>query len=147
MDAEFGIDLEEMGRVIDAADVLLIRFHVLPQRLLLDMRTAGGHPPLVQLVQPVGSPEERYRFLERVRPGLPPPEDITVLVWPRYFSVMRQAGLWQRIVDRAVALGGPALEPILAHVSHEAEATERREIQSAIRGGEGYESLWERRPA
>ena len=147
MDPDFGIDLDEMGRVIDEADVLIIRFHVLPERLLLDMRTDGGHPPLIQLVAPVASPEERYRYLSRVRPDMPLPEDITVMVWPRYFEVMRTAGIWQRILDRLVALGGPELRPLADQVFLEAEATERREIQAAIVGGDGYESLWEREPA
>lgn len=147
MDSDFGIDLDEMGHVIDEAEVLIVRFHVLPDRLLLDMRTAAGVAPMVRLINPVGSSEERYRYLARIRPDLPLPDDITVLGWPRYVRVMRDSGIWQRITDRAVAVGGPEFGPICERVYAEAEAAERAEVGLAIAGGDGYESLWEREPA
>ena len=147
MSTEFsGIDIEEMGRVIDEAGVLIIRFHVIAQRLLVDTRSADDHPAMVRLVPPVSSAEERYRYLQTLRPGVPLPDQITVLSWPRYVEVMRDAGLWQRLEQRLVELGGPALAQRCDEVFEEVRSAERAEVVAAILGGEGYESLWERTP-
>lgn len=145
MDPDYGIDIAEMARVIDEAEVLVIRFQVVSQRLLLDTRTGDDQPPLVELVAPVSSAEERYRYLARARPGLPLPDDITVLAWPRYIEVMRDSGVWQRIVERMTEAGGPEMARVCERVYDEVRRAERAELSAAIVGGEGYESLWERR--
>lgn len=141
-----GLDIEEMGRVIDEAGVLLVRFHVIPQRLLVDAREHAGEGPLIRLVPPVASAEERYRYLQKLRPGVPLPEQITVLSWPRYIDVMREAGLWQRLEQRMFELGGAPLARRCGEVFEEVRSAERAEVVTAILGGEGYESLWERAP-
>ena len=141
-----GLDIEEMGRVIDEAGVMIIRFHVISQRLLVDTRSADDHPAMLRLVPPVSSAEERYRHLQTLRPNVPLPDQITVLSWPRYVEVMRDAGLWQRLEQRLVELGGPALAQRCDEVFEEVRSAERAEIVAAILGGEGYESLWERTP-
>lgn len=141
-----GLDIEEMGRVIDEAGVLLVRFHVIPQRLLVDAREHAGEGPLIRLVPPVASAEERYRYLQKLRPGVPLPEQITVLSWPRYIEVMREAGLWQRLEQRMFELGGAPLARRCGEVFEEVRSAERAEVVTAILGGEGYESLWERAP-
>ncbi len=133
-----------MGRVFDEAEVVVVRFHVISQRLLIDARSAPGDPPMVRLVPPVTSAEERYRYLQRERPGLPLPEHITVVGWPRYVQVLKDTGLWERIEQRLVREGGPDLAQQCGDVFGEVRAAERVEVAAAIRGGEGYESLWER---
>jgi hypothetical protein len=144
VDPDFGLDLDEMGRVFDEAEVVVVRFHVISERLLIDARSAPGDPPLVRLVPPVNSAEERYRYLQRERPGLPLPEHITVVGWPRYVQVLKDTGLWDRIERRLVHEGGPELAQRCSAVFGEVRAAERAEVAAAIRGGEGYESLWER---
>ncbi len=141
-----GLDIEEMGRVIDEAGVLIVRFHVIPQRLLVDTRVSGDDEPLIRLVPPVSSAEERYRHLQKLRPGVPLPEQITVLLWPRYIEVMRDAGLWQRLEQRFFELGGADLARRCGEVFEEVRTAERAEVVAAIIGSEGYESLWERAP-
>jgi hypothetical protein len=112
--------------------------------LLIDARTSDDGPPVIRLVMPVTSAEERYRYLQRLRPNATLPDHIAVLSWPRYIEVMRDAGLWERIVRRLVALGGEPLERRCAEVYSEIRAAERAEVVAAILGSEGYESLWER---
>ena len=147
MEPDYGIDLHELERAIEEAEVLVLRFQVIAQRLLLDVRAGDGGPPQLQLVPPVGSAEERYRYLQRLRPQLSPPERITVAAWPRYVQVLEETGLWQRITDRLVAVGGPELTARSAEVFAEVQRAERAEVSIAIRGGQGYESLWERAPS
>lgn len=146
-DSDFGVDIEEMGHVFDEADVVVVRFHVIAQRLLLDMRVAPGDPPLIRLVPPVSSAEERYRYLQAERPRMSLPEHITVVAWPRYVQVMRDTGLWQRIVDRLVREAGDGMIADAEEAYRDIRAAERAEVAAAIRGGEGYEALWERTPS
>jgi hypothetical protein len=144
MDPDFGIDIEEMGRVFDEADVVVVRFHVISQRLLIDARTAPGDPPLIRLVPPASSAEERYRYLQNERPGMPLPEQITVVGWPRYIQVMKDVGLWSRIEERLVRESGPEAVREAEAAFDSVRHAERAEVAAAIAGGEGYESLWER---
>ena len=44
---DYGLDLDEVARVIDAADVLVIRFAILDKRLLIDGRTGESEGPLI----------------------------------------------------------------------------------------------------
>src|SRR5438046_711160 len=134
-DSDFGIDLEEMSRVFDEADVVIVRFHVIAQRLLVDMRAAPGDPPMIRLVPPVNNAEERYRYLQQERPRMSLPEHITVVGWPRYVQVMQDTGLWQHIIDRMVREGGPEMLQQVDEAFREVRAAERAEVASAIRGG------------
>jgi hypothetical protein len=147
MSSEYsGLDIDEMGRVIDEAGVLIIRFHLISQRLLVDTRESPEDAPLIRLVPPVSSAEERYRYLQKLRPSVPLPDQITVLSWPRYIEVMREAGLWQRLEQRLFEIGGAGLARRCGEVFEEVRSAERAEVVAAIIGGEGYESLWERAP-
>ena len=147
MDPDFGVDIEEMGRVFDTADVIVVRFHVIPERLLMDMRVGPGDPPLIRLVPPVSSAEECYRYLQEQRPRMPLPDQITVVAWPRYVQVMRDIGLWRHIEDRLVREGGEGLQRLCDDAFQQVRSAERIEVAAAIRGSEGYEALWERTPS
>lgn len=144
MDHDFGVDLEEIGRVIEDADVFIVRFGKIESRLLVDARTAPGDPPRIEVVPPVSSASERYRYLQQSRPGLPLPEHITVFTWPRPVDVMRECGVWQRITERMTALGGDRLADACRRAFREIEYRERAELAAAILGGEGFETIWER---
>lgn len=146
MDADYGVDLDEIRRVVDEAEVFIVRFDHFDRRLLVDARSADGDPPLIRIVSRVSSAAERYRNLQELRPNMPLPEQITVFSWPRQPRTMRDAGIWERIESRLVSLGGPDLERECEVAFNELVAAERAEIASAILGGEGFETLWERNP-
>lgn len=140
------IDLEAIRRVVEEADVFVVRFALIDQRLLVDARPDDQGRPYISIVPPVGSAEERYRFLQRKRPGLPLPEQITVFQWPHPIALLRDLGVWRHIEERLSAVGG---EPALAAARRaftDGERLERADVLAAIRGGEGYETLWERQP-
>ena len=59
---------------------------------------------------------------------------------------MRETGVWQRITDRLVSLGGPTLAEDCDRVFRQVAARERAELAAAILGGEGFETVWERQP-
>jgi hypothetical protein len=144
MDADFDINLAALQEVIDDAEVFVVRFDRIEQRLLVDARQNDGGEVFIQVVPPVNSGRERYRFLERARPGLPPPEQITVFQWRQSVQVLKNLGLWKRLEERFFDLGGlPAVKQVNEAFA-ETLRLEQDELVSAIRGGEGWETLWER---
>lgn len=147
MSDEFGVDLDEVFKVIDAADVLVVRFHLIDKRLLVDFRTKPGVRPFIQLVPKAESVEDRFRSIRKLRPEFPLPEKVMSFHWPRSAPVMLASGVWQRLVDRISAVGddettdecGKAMEQILME--------EHSEVMGAIRGAQHYQTLWERQRA
>ena len=141
---DYGLDIDEVMRVIDTAEVLVVRFPILGKRLLVDARSSQEEGPFIAVVPKAGSVEERFRSLKQLRPQFPLPDKITSFMWPRHLQTFKASGLWERIVQRLLRLGG---EEMLAHCEKaykELEWEERAEVMAAIRGGESYQSLWER---
>jgi hypothetical protein len=147
MSNDFGLDLDEIFNVLDTADVLIIRFQLVDQRLLIDARGTELDAPLVKLVARAGSVEERFRSLKELRPRMPLPDKIMSFQWPRHVRVLEDAGVWQRIVARMKASGHPGMDEMCSGVWNELITAERREEIAAIRGGEGFQTLWEREPS
>lgn len=142
---DFGLDLDEVMQVIDTAEVLVVRFAILEERLLMDARCDGEEGPLIRLVPRVNSVEERFRNLKQLRPRLSLPERIMSFMWPRNIQTLESSGVWLRIVQRLQATGYPGVDEQCAAVFQELLRKERSEIVAAIKGGEGYHSLWERK--
>ncbi len=147
MNEDFGVDLDEVHKVIDAADVLIVRFHLLQQRLLIDFRTKAGVTPMVKVVPKADSVEERFRSIKKMRPDLPWPDKVMSFQWPRSLSVLLASGIWQHMVDRASSLGDDETTETCGKVMEELLASERAEVNGAIRGAEHYQTLWERQRA
>lgn len=142
MDNDFGLDLEEVVRVIGSADVLILRFIIIPQRLLLDTRSSATEGPLLKLVPRVGSARERFRNLKQARPSFPLPERITAVAWPRFVDSLVSSGIWGAVEARLTQPEHPQAFAQAALVLDELRSLERLEIRKAIRG-EGYQTYWE----
>lgn len=138
------IDIEAIRRVVAEAEVFVVRFAMIEQRLLVDPRPDSEGRPYISMVPPVSSAEERYRFLREQRPDVPLPAQITVFQWPRPIAVMREIGVWRFIEDRVVAVGGDASKRDADAAFRDGQRLERADTIAAIRGGEGYETIWER---
>ncbi len=65
-------------------------------------------------------------------------------MWPRHIETFRDSGLWGKIEGRMVSLGGEQMLEVCKAVFEELEREEKAEVVAAIRGGETYQSLWER---
>lgn len=144
MTDDFGVDLDEVLRVIDAADVLIVRFQIIQKRLLIDFRTKPGTGPLVAVVPRAESAEDRFRSIKRMRPEFPYPERVMSFHWPRTVPVLEPSGVWQHIVDRMSALAGADGVAEAERGMAELLQEERKEVLSAIRGGDHYQTLFER---
>jgi hypothetical protein len=144
MDADYGIDIDAIIRVVNEADVFVVRFALIDQRLLVDARIDDHGLPYIRVVPPASSAEERYRYLQRERPGLPLPEQITVFQWPANVQTMKELGIWDQIEKRLVTVGGEQAGLDTRRAFSDAQRLERADVVAAISGGEGYETIWER---
>jgi hypothetical protein len=140
--SDFGIDLDEVRRVIDAADVLVVRFSVTDRRLLVDARTNENEGPMIRVVPPVASGEERFKSLKIMRPRFRTPERILTFQWPRHARSLVESGLWHHMAGRLVALGWPETavqcDAALRELLHE----ERKVEVEAIKGGDSFKTIW-----
>jgi hypothetical protein len=144
MDNEYLLDLNEIIETVRSAEVITFRFVIVSQRLLVDGRCTEIDPPLVKLVPPAASVEERFRSLKRLRPRFRLPEKITSIWWPRYIDSLVDCGIWAALVERLADKGFPETVRRCEEVLQELKDLERSEVRSAIRG-EGYRPLWQRR--
>jgi hypothetical protein len=142
LNADYGIDLDEVRRVIDAADVLVVRFSVTDRRLLVDARTNDTEGPLVRVVPPVNSGEERFRALKAIRPRFRTPQRILTFQWPRHARALVESGVWDYLARRVCGLGWSDTAAQCDAAVRELIESERLVEVEAIRGGDGFKTLW-----
>lgn len=134
------IDLDEVRKVVDVCDVFTIGFRLFPQRLVVDARVQADEGPLIEVVQPVGTVEERFFWLGKRRPSFGVPEQFTFFVWPHSIRYLRECGLADRIRDRLTSAwsdAGEAFDIEMAQI----ERLERRAAIDAITG-KNHHTLW-----
>jgi hypothetical protein len=135
------IDLEEVGKVVDGCDVFTIGFRMFPERVIIDARETENAGPLVKVVEPVTSVEERFHWLGRERPAFGVPEQFSFFVWPHSLEFLGTCGLGQRIRDRLQSSERSDVGGMIDQALAELERLERRSVHQAL-SGEGYHSLW-----
>jgi hypothetical protein len=143
MDNDYAINLDEIMRTIEQADVLRIRFLLLDKRLLIDNRFNEFEGPLVKIVPRAGSSEESFRNLKRLRPRFPLPDRMTAIWWPKYIATLRTTGVWDCVVRRIAESGYQDSVDQCETVIEELLELERAEVRNAI-AGKGYQTIWQR---
>lgn len=144
MDGDFRVDLGDIQKNLEGAEVISLYFPLLRKALLVDTRHDAVDGPLVKVVPMVDSIEERLRSLRRLRPRFPRPESLAVIPWPKYVSSLKRLGLWDRLVQRMAALGDVGTVRACQTAFEELCQLEREEVAAAIKG-ERYHSLWPRK--
>jgi hypothetical protein len=143
MDNDFAIDIDAIFQVIDKADVITVRFLILPKCLLIDARCSESEGPLIKPVPRAASLEERFKSIKQLRPRFRLPEKITAIWWPKHVRELVTCGVWDRIVQRLTSAGFPEADEKCQEVLDELVRQEEQEIVNAI-AGRGYHCLWER---
>jgi len=143
MDNDYALNLDDILRTIETAEVVRIRFQLLDKRLVIDNRYNEVEGPLVKLVNRAGSSEETFRNLKRLRPRFPLPEKMTAIYWPKYVNTLCSTGVWSAIVNRVSRTGFRDCKQQCDEVLKELLQLERREIRNAI-SGEGFQTVWQR---
>jgi hypothetical protein len=141
VDNDYTIDLDDIVATIASSDVVVMRFVALGQRLLLDFRTTGLEGPMVKVVRPVNSVQERYKDLRHLRPRFNPPDRIVAIWWPRFAASLRESPAWQAVLERVSDTGYPASVREAQAAMDELVSLERRAAFDAVTG-EGYRTLW-----
>jgi len=143
MDNDYAINLDEIMRTIEQADVLRIRFLLLDKRLLIDNRFNEFEGPLIKIVPRAGSSEESFRNLKRLRPRFPLPDRMTAIWWPKYIATLRTSGVWDCLIRRVAESGYQDSVDQCHRVLDELLELERTEVRNAI-AGKGYQTIWQR---
>jgi hypothetical protein len=137
------VDLAEIFGVIEAADVLVVRFQIVTRRLLVDFRTSSVDGAFIKPVPRATSVEDRFRSIKVLRPRFPVPDKVMSFYWPRSVETMVVAGVWDRLCERVVSLGKEGIEQECNSALEQLRRDERAEVASAIRGAREYKTLWE----
>lgn len=98
---------------------------------------------MIKAVPGASSAEERFRSLKVLRPRFRVPERILTFHWPRHARSMADAGVWEHLARRLVALGWSDTAGQCDGALAEIIEAERRTEVAAVRGGEGFQTVWE----
>jgi hypothetical protein len=144
MDTDFRMDVDEINRNIDTAEVMGIYLPLIRKTLLIDTRSDAVDGSMIRVVPMANSMEERFRSVRRLRPRFPRPESITLIPWPKYVTSLKRLNIWDRVVQRFVNVGDMETVRACEKAFNELVALEKKEIVEAIRG-ERYTTLWEKK--
>lgn len=146
MDNDFNIDLVDIASTIRTSDVITIRFVAVGQRLLLDFRATEIDGPLVKVVDPVKSVEERYRMLKKLRPRFGAPPRIVAIWWPRFAASLETTGIWAQVMQRISESGHAESVRQAEETLAELVGLERTQQRDAVTGT-GFRTLWSASPS
>ncbi len=146
MDNDFNIDLVDIASTVGANDVITIRFVAVGQRLLLDFRATEIDGPLIKVVDPVKSVEERYRMLKKLRPRFSSPERIVSIWWSRFAYSLESTGIWAAVMERVTESGHVDAVRSAEETLSELLKLERMQQRDAVRG-DGFKTLWSATPS
>ncbi len=140
------MDLTEIETILQDADVFAVGFRLFPERLLIDKRfdddhTGGCGMPMVAIVDPVETLQERYFWLGQHRPSLGVPKNFLFFQWPHSLRYLEESGAWSRIRERIVHLGFNGAAETCDAALRDLIQRELRATIDAIRGTH-YQTLW-----
>ncbi len=135
------VDLEALRERLENADLIVIGFQAFAERLLLDARSSPTEGPLVAVVAPVSSVQERYAWLGKHRSSFGLPEDFTFAMWPHSISLIRDQDVLGPMGARMAAVSNEA-DLAMSRALARLEVLERRAVREAVLGGPAWESLW-----
>ena len=135
------IDLEEVAKVVDGCDVFTIGFRTFPERLIVDTRRTGEEGPMVEVVEPVSTVEERFFWLGKRRPAFGVPERFTFFIWPHSVRFLGESGLADKIREQSNATGCAGASEMVDGAVTDLDRLDRKSTFDAITG-RNYHTLW-----
>jgi hypothetical protein len=137
------VDRAAVDDVLRRADLLTIGFTTFPERLLVDVRSNTQAGPLVAVVAPVATVQERYAWLGQHRGMFGPPEAFSFFIWPHTVRMLVSRDVLAIMRDRLNAVSGESAAD-LDTVLRQLLAAEREAMRGAVRGSDAFQTLWER---
>jgi hypothetical protein len=140
------LDQEAMDEALQDADVIVLGFDFTDDRLLIDLRDdpRGNTPPIVEIVEPLANAEERQIWLSGRRPGLRHPDELLFFVWPNSVTALERSPLIEGAAQRIEREQHVDVRGNLRDTMDDLRERERFDLIAAVRGGEGFETLWSR---
>jgi hypothetical protein len=136
--------MEALGKLLNESDVLTIGFVAFPERLLIDARHDETDGPMVAIVGPVQTVQERYLWLGKHRSSFGPPEGFAFFVWPRSVRAMVEHDILAPMRDRLAAVSADGAAVALDDVLGKLVGLEEDAWRGAIRGDERWATVWSR---
>jgi len=135
------VDADEIRNIVRDADVFAIGFRLFPERLLIDTRADDGDPagpcgtPMVAIVDPVESVQERFFWLGQHRPTLGMPKSFMFFFWPHSIGYLIESGIWDEVRARLTGRGFPGAGATCDAALRDLVERERAANIDAITGG------------
>ena len=138
------VDRDALNKVLEQSDIITVGFTLFPERMLVDTRTNRSAGVYCQIVEPVGTVQERYAWLGRHRSGFGAPEGFAFFIWPHTVRMLVNDDILAPLRDRLERIQ-PASGKLLDLALAEASRQEWIGMARMIKGGEGWQAVWERR--
>jgi hypothetical protein len=141
------VDLGEIQRIAQDADVFAAAFRLFPERLLIDTRYNEADPngpcglPMIAIVDPVATMQERFFWLGQHRPTLGTPKRFMFFLWPHSIRYLEESGVWAAIRDRVVHSGFAGAPETCGAALRDLYRREYHANVDAIRGDK-HQTLW-----
>jgi hypothetical protein len=143
------VDLDEIRTIVQQADVFTASFRLFPERLLVDTRFDGGDPegqcglPMMAIVEPVASVQERFFWLGQHRPSLGMPKQFMFFYWPHSIRYLEESGVWAVVRERLASTGAMGVTATCDAAMEDLLEREHAAHVDAIKG-EKFHTVWSR---
>ncbi|TAJ20300.1 MAG: hypothetical protein EPO65_04200 [Dehalococcoidia bacterium] len=140
------LDIDALLEAAADTDVLVIGFDFMAERIVVDFRADNRERslPLLELAPPMADAQERVAWLAERRPALASPDRFLFFVWPHTIKTLADSPVIDRILVRLRDEHGVDYRSACARLIADVRRAEHAERLAAIRGTDGFETLWER---
>ncbi|MDE3094700.1 MAG: hypothetical protein KGK07_01700 [Chloroflexota bacterium] len=138
------VDIGEIRHIIKDADVFTIGFRLFPERVVIDTRHDEREMPMVAIVDPVASVQERFFWLGQHRPSLGMPKQFMFFFWPHSIGYLEESGVWALVRERVLASHFDGAPETCDAALRDLLERERAATLDAITGAR-HQTLWSAR--
>ena len=128
---------------IQTGEVVCLFFPRIGKTLVLDLRHTIEIPPGVIIDDMVTRPRDRLERLERLRPTLPPPEELRIAPWAGSVASLEDAGVVSAMLERCAETGDVTTVERCRKAIETLTKIERDQLRAIVRG-EMSRAIWER---
>jgi len=128
---------------IQTGEVVCLFFPRIGKTLVLDLRHTIEIPPSVIIDNMVTRPRERLERLEKLRPTMPPPEELRIAPWVGSVASLEDAGIASAMLERCAETGNVNTVERCRKAIQTLTNIERDHLRAIVRG-EMSRTIWER---
>ena len=128
---------------IQTGEVVCLFFPRIGKTLVLDLRHTIEIPPGVIIDDMVTRPRDRLERLEKLRPTLPPPEELRIAPWVGSVASLEDTGVASAMLERCAETGDVTTVERCRKAIKTLTKIERDQLRAIVRG-EMSRAIWER---